>query len=651
MLRALLIVLSSAPVASPVASVDDALDEAIVRFVSAADVGDELERSHALSELVAATHVEAAAPIVAEYARAAEELARDRRDRHDLAYRLERRERLLAGARARAGEEAGPGLRAQEREVLEMRKDLRQLDERIGSNAPWCEELTAALVDLAAALPAHKARKIPKALARDVDDHPDLDLRLASIALLGELGPDGTTLDLVRRMERWADAIERAERELPDRMQELHEIEHDMQQDIQGRRKDLPLFYREAKKAANEERRVAREAEALIDAATPAAGRALVRESEKEQRKTLSALTRTLRTARGRHRLDVLGVLRAAPIGPVREALRETLEEADEPLLVARSIEASIALDDPVTAVELPERWFAHEHELVRASAYAAAVDVAGARAIPALIDRLDVEEGRLRTDVDQALQRLTGRNFHGNVPLWRAFWDEHGEGFEVPEATAVDDGEAEGAGLTFFGIRTESERVLFVLDVSGSMAFSTDPRVDGRNPRDPSNYPRGDEIDRMSVARADLTKALTGLEDGGLFNLVLYASDVWTWQDELVEMEDEVRAEVVEFIRSLEPGGGTNIYGALWVAFGLIGVESAAEGEWTEPTVDTIYFLSDGQASVGLTTKTDEILAFVQDRNRTAGVVIHTIGLGGGHDAVLLRRLAEENGGLYVGR
>ena len=34
-----------------------------------------------------------------------------------------------------------------------------------------------------------------------------------------------------------------------------------------------------------------------------------------------------------------------------------------------------------------------------------------------------------------------------------------------------------------------------------------------------------------------------------------------------------------------------------------------------------------------------------------TAGIVFHTIGLGGGHDPVLLRRLAEENGGIYVGR
>jgi hypothetical protein len=40
-----------------------------------------------------------------------------------------------------------------------------------------------------------------------------------------------------------------------------------------------------------------------------------------------------------------------------------------------------------------------------------------------------------------------------------------------------------------------------------------------------------------------------------------------------------------------------------------------------------------------------------VRERNATAGIVIHTIGLSGAQDADLLRRLAEENGGQYVAR
>jgi hypothetical protein len=71
----------------------------------------------------------------------------------------------------------------------------------------------------------------------------------------------------------------------------------------------------------------------------------------------------------------------------------------------------------------------------------------------------------------------------------------------------------------------------------------------------------------------------------------------------------------------------------------------------WAEPAIDTIYFLSDGRASVGLTTEPDEILRYVRELNASAGIVIHTIGLSGAQDAYLLGSLAEQNGGTYVSR
>ncbi len=44
-----------------------------------------------------------------------------------------------------------------------------------------------------------------------------------------------------------------------------------------------------------------------------------------------------------------------------------------------------------------------------------------------------------------------------------------------------------------------------------------------------------------------------------------------------------------------------------------------------------------------------DEILSYVRERNRTAGITIHAIGLSGAQDAYLMRSLAEQNGGQYV--
>jgi hypothetical protein len=53
----------------------------------------------------------------------------------------------------------------------------------------------------------------------------------------------------------------------------------------------------------------------------------------------------------------------------------------------------------------------------------------------------------------------------------------------------------------------------------------------------------------------------------------------------------------------------------------------------------------------VGLTTQPDEILAYVREKNRSGGIVIHTIGLSGAQDAYLLSELAAQNGGTYSAR
>jgi hypothetical protein len=204
--------------------------------------------------------------------------------------------------------------------------------------------------------------------------------------------------------------------------------------------------------------------------------------------------------------------------------------------------------------------------------------------------------------------------------------------------------------GVSFFGIRTESQRVLFVLDVSGSMDFAMVPRDNPTDdPQKPFDEPGQNEQSRLEVARNQLVTALGGIRDGGLFNLVLYASDVWTWEDELVAMEQDVRSDVLRFVDSLDAEGATNIFGALMRAFDLAGVRE--DGEWREPLVDTIFVLSDGKPSIGVVVEPKEILAAVRERNQAAGIVIHAIGLSGAQDAAFLSALAGENGGTYVGK
>ena len=209
---------------------------------------------------------------------------------------------------------------------------------------------------------------------------------------------------------------------------------------------------------------------------------------------------------------------------------------------------------------------------------------------------------------------------------------------------------ELEGEGVTFFGIRTDSQRVLFVLGVSGSMNWSLVVRDNPYDdPGKTPDLPRAGEMSRLAAAKQDLLKALAGLRDGAVFNLVLYASDVWTWEKGLVEVDPKTREEVKGFVERLTAVGGTNLFGALREAFQLAGTRIG--DDWREPPIDTIFVLTDGKPSVGTVLEPDAILSHVREWNRAAGITIHAIGLSGAQDAYLLENLALQNGGKYVAR
>jgi hypothetical protein len=382
----------------------------------------------------------------------------------------------------------------------------------------------------------------------------------------------------------------------------------------------------------------------------------------------VQALERSLKKARTSVRQRTLEILSEVPADDVKAGLRELLAREREPAVIAALLGDLATLGDEGLDTLIIESYLEHESWHVERAAADALATLRSKAGIPALIERLETAEGRLRTDIRNALVSLTTKDFRTNVELWRQWWRANGEAFEVPPRAAVEASAEEAkldVGVTFFGITTGSQRVLFVLDLSGSMNFTMTPRSPDDDPSRP-DMPGEGEIARLEAAKRNLVTALGGLEDGARFNLVLYASDVWLWNDELeeyavgdkydtgrrgksatVEMNADSRAAALSYIATLSAVGGTNIYGALAVALEVAGATGA--DEWANPEIDTIFLLSDGNASVGVTVDSDEILSYVREMNRTAGIVVHTIGLSGAHNSYLLRSLAEQNGGTYV--
>lgn len=253
--------------------------------------------------------------------------------------------------------------------------------------------------------------------------------------------------------------------------------------------------------------------------------------------------------------------------------------------------------------------------------------------AIGALVKRVPEESGRVEILFTDILWRLTGKPFGKRASAWTSWWEGEGAGFAPidPKELAKLELEAEERRLRqvssvaeFFGIRIESHRVIFIIDVSGSMIEMLRPRYAGE---------QGEA--RIDVAKRELVKAIEGLDPKALFNIVQFSSGMERWKQEgIAKTSTAARADAIEYVRRMGAAGGTNIYGALQMAF-------------EDPDVDTIVFLSDGEPTVGDVIDAGAIRQAVLEWNDTRAVRIDTVAVGG--SLRLLEWLAADHGGRYV--
>jgi hypothetical protein len=309
----------------------------------------------------------------------------------------------------------------------------------------------------------------------------------------------------------------------------------------------------------------------------------------------------------------------------------------------------------PLAARMEDVRW------LVRAAVVAALERTPSKEGIDAIVKRMVKEDGRLKDDCCRALKALTGADIAANPELWRVWWEQNREKWTgkppADDPTKAPDpmknvGKAPSEGdrkTGFFGIQIESKRVVFVIDISGSM----NSKMGGSGP--------DAKTSRAQLAKEELKRVVAALEDGSLYNIVFFSGGVRIWKPEMQKAESKTRGEALQFIDGVEVIGGTNTYDALEAAFALGDLGKGKKRE-SDPTgdarVDTIMFLSDGKPSVGKVTDPDLIRAAVKDWNKARRIAIHAVAFGAasgtkegmeGADPAFMKGLAADTGGRYV--
>jgi len=261
----------------------------------------------------------------------------------------------------------------------------------------------------------------------------------------------------------------------------------------------------------------------------------------------------------------------------------------------------------------------------VRAEALLAVAAARRPSSIPVLIKRLDKLSGTERVRTATELRLLTGEDHGAATGRWSKWWADSEDGFEMPAPEDARQADSErderrasnSTQSRFYGLDVSSERVCFVVDLSGSMNFRA---KSGKT--------------RLEILKSELDRFLEAYPSGRLFNLIFFGNDAEKWRSELTLMNDKARSEARAHVRSLDAPGATAIYNGLKAAF-------------EDQRVDTIYLLTDGGPSGGELDDIDEIIAEVRRWNSLRHLVIHSVAVG--RKSPLLQTLAADSNGRYV--
>ena len=155
---------------------------------------------------------------------------------------------------------------------------------------------------------------------------------------------------------------------------------------------------------------------------------------------------------------------------------------------------------------------------------------------------------------------------------------------------------------------------IVFVLDTSGSM----------------------NDEGKMEKARSALLFGIRGLRDGDRFNVINFAGEEHLMESGLVTANTANKKRGEEFVKKLEPNGGTNINDALRAA--LKQFDSSDRPKM-------LVFLTDGLPTVGET----DVDKIIKNANEIEVEGLHLFPFGVGYDVNtrLLDKLAAENAGV----
>ena len=274
------------------------------------------------------------------------------------------------------------------------------------------------------------------------------------------------------------------------------------------------------------------------------------------------------------------------------------------------------------------------------------------------LIDELARRERRPRDriyfDLQRALEDLSGHKFSVAAD-WRNYWKgrKGGKKKPVPKKTS-ESRTVVFKRPSFFSVTVDSDRVLFIIDVSDSMKIpDTVIQKPRRPPEEPGRKgrtivvkpggstgserppgPKSKLVPRITRVKHELLETLAGLPSHVRFGIMNFNHQIGFFGSpppplpekdkpihhaaapSLIQASKANKEKAYDWVRALKPSGATRTDIAVSKIFGM-------------PDIDTIYLLTDGDPRTMKNQKIppEVVLTIAKIQNRFRKARIHTIG------------------------
>ncbi len=344
---------------------------------------------------------------------------------------------------------------------------------------------------------------------------------------------------------------------------------------------------------------------------------------------------------KGERALALIRMLRLFPQEEVSQRLTALLESPDfRQAMVALDILAERRPSESLPAITaLAQRREFRQRYGFRAAVLQAAMAYEDPGAIDFLIKQFSDLDGQAQAIVSAHLAGISGLPRDTSAEGWHGWWQgvDRSALRKTPARPAAGPVEKPPSGA-FFGIQIQARRIVFVIDTSLSML---EPAIGPAGPTRAAGrtiVPRQPAADsRLVKAQHELIRTLDGLPEETSFNIVVFSRRVASWQRRLVPATAENKARARQFVAQLTPEDGTASFDALLAGMRL------------DDNLETLFFLSDGEPTVGQIVLPAQIVEAVAAENYFRRITLHTVGFGARPAAdQFLQSLSQRGGGVH---